>query len=94
MNIENELINDNGRFFINENGKILAEMDYQMKGKVLLILHTEVDDSLAGKGIGKQLVTAAVEYARNNGYRIKSVCSFAKGILDKTSKFHDVYTVK
>lgn len=92
MNIENELTGDTGKFFINENNETLAEMDYKMKGKALLILHTEVDDKLAGKGVGKKLVTAAVDHARKNALRIKSVCSFAKAILDKTSAFHDVYT--
>lgn len=54
-----------GRFYIEEGGKIMAEMDYrQPEQKVILVIHTGVDESLSGKRIGKNLVTAVVEYAR------------------------------
>ena len=95
MKINNELLDKTGRFYIEENNKTVAEMDYQLPGEnILLIVHTEVDKSLAGKGVGKQLVSAAVDYARENSLRIKATCTFAKKVLDRTPEFSDVYNAE
>jgi len=92
MNIQQEDIGNTGRFFIKENNKTLAEMDYQLTAKgALNIIHTEVDESLAGKGIGKQLVSAAVDYARLHSMQVMATCPFAKKVLDRTPEFADVY---
>lgn len=56
----------------------------------MVIEHTEVDESLKGKGVGLQLVTEAVEYARENNIRIVPVCSFAAAIFKKKEEFKDV----
>lgn len=92
MKIEREEIENTGRFYINENKTTLAEILYTRPNKnTLLITHTEVDESMEGKGIGKQLVVATVEYARNNSFTIKATCPFAKKILDRTKEYADVY---
>ena len=92
MKIEREEIENTGRFYINENNTTLAEMLYTTPNiHTLLITHTGVDESMEGKGIGKQLVAAAVEYARNNSFTIKATCPFAKKNLDRTKEYADVY---
>jgi uncharacterized protein len=45
---------------------------------------------LKGKGAGKELVSKSVEFAREKGIKIVPVCSFAKGVFDKTKEFQDV----
>ncbi len=95
MEIKQENIGNKGRFYINEGDNTLAEMDYKFTDKdTLLIIHTEVDESLAGKGVGRHLVAAAVEYARKNSFVIKATCSFAKEVLDSTPEFADVYNAE
>jgi len=49
-----------------------------------------VDDSLAGKGVGLQLVHTAVEYARTHGMKIIPLCPFAKSVFDKKIEYRDV----
>ena len=92
MDIKQQIKENGGRFYIEENNDSKAELDFELHDKnFLLIKHTEVDKSHAGKGIGKQLVSAAVKYARDNSIKIKATCSFAKALLDKTIEFADVY---
>jgi hypothetical protein len=80
-----------GAFYYEEQEVRLAEMTFSKAGdKLLIIDHTEVAEKLKGKGAGKQLVTAAVEYARNNGIKILPLCPFAKAVFDKTPNFKDV----
>jgi predicted GNAT family acetyltransferase len=78
-------------FYVEEDGKLLAEMVYSMPNPdKMLIEHTEVDESLSGKGIGKQLVYAAVEYARTNNIKIIALCPFAKSVFDRMKEWQDV----
>lgn len=55
-----------------------------------IIDHTEVNSRNEGKGFGKQMLTKAVEYARENGIKIIPLCSFAKSVFEKVSEFRDV----
>ncbi|QOI96143.1 MAG: N-acetyltransferase [Flammeovirgaceae bacterium] len=80
-----------GAFFIEEDGKRLAEMTFSLAGnRVLIIDHTEVSDALRGKGTGKQLVEAAVQYAREKKIKILPLCPFAKAVFEKSKSYHDV----
>ncbi len=91
MNVERIENNSKGAFIINLNNEHLAEMTYSKAGdKLLIIDHTEVSDTLRGKGAGKQLVTAAVDHARKNQLKILPLCPFAKSVFDKTPQFEDV----
>lgn len=80
-----------GAFYIKEDEKLLAEMTYHWRNdQVFVIDHTEVSEKLAGKGVGKQLVSAAVEFARTKGYKIIPVCPFAKKVFERTNDYADV----
>ena len=91
MEIKLEESGSKGSFYIEEQGKRLAEMTFSKAGdKRIIIDHTEVSDALRGKGAGKQLVSAAVDHARKNGIKILPLCPFAKSVFDKVSEFGDV----
>lgn len=80
-----------GRFYIEENGKSLAEMTYiWVNDEKIIVDHTEVDDVLRGKGAGKQLLTKVVEFARQKNIKIIPLCPFAKSVFDKVEEFRDV----
>jgi predicted GNAT family acetyltransferase len=90
MNIQHESNDERGRFFIEENGKGLAEMDYKLHNGEMVIVHTEVNESLEGKGVGKALVNAGVDYAREQKLMIKPLCQFAKKVMERSSDYADV----
>ena len=94
MDITLELTGNKGAFFIEEKGKRIAEMTFSKAGDTRIIIdHTEVSDALRGKGAGKQLVSAAVDYARKNNIKIIPLCPFAKSVFDKVKEFQDVLDV-
>ncbi|MES2830049.1 MAG: GNAT family N-acetyltransferase [Bacteroidota bacterium] len=86
--------NDNkhkGRFYIEIDGKVEGEMTYVWDGiNKIVIDHTEVNESLKGKGAGKQLLHAAVTFARENELKIFPVCSFARSVFEKVPDYADV----
>jgi uncharacterized protein len=91
MEIQRQEHGTKGAFFIEENGEWVAEMTYNktVDGQ-LIIDHTEINDALKGKGIGRELVTAGVEFARKNNLKIVPICPFTKRIIDRTPEFHDI----
>lgn len=82
-----------GEFFIeNEQQQKVADMTYVMKNdQVMVIEHTNVDKSLAGQGIGKKLVAAGVEFAREHHLKIIPECPYAKSVFEKTPEYADVW---
>lgn len=79
-----------GQFFIEEAGEELAEMIFTKAEKMIIIDHTEVNEKLEGKGVGKQLVQFAAEYARNHQIKIIPLCPFAKKVLEAGKEYEDV----
>lgn len=80
-----------GEFFIEVDHHQAAKMTYVWAGQSKFIIdHTEVGDSLRGQGAGKQMVAAAVEFARQKGIKIIPLCPFAKSVIDQTVEFQDV----
>ena len=91
MKVQRQESGENGSFFIEEDGLKSGLMTYRKTGEnEITIDHTEVDDAAQGRGFGKKLVEAAVEYARENDLKIVPVCTFAKKIIDKTPEYQDV----
>jgi predicted GNAT family acetyltransferase len=91
MLVQQEDNGKKGAFFVEEDGERLAEMTYVWSGADKFIIdHTEVSDKLGGKGVGKQLVAAAVEFAREKNLKIIPLCPFAKSVLTKVTDYHDV----
>jgi predicted GNAT family acetyltransferase len=91
MQVQHQLQSNNGKFFIEEDGKEVAYMTYSSAGETKIIIdHTVVHPGNEGKGLGKKLVNAAVEYARAKHIKILPLCPFAKAVFDKTPAFSDV----
>lgn len=64
--------------------KPAGELVYTWAGEDKFIIeHTLVEEAFGGKGLGKKLVDAAVEFARENGKKIIPLCPFAKKVMEK-----------
>ena len=75
MQIEQQFDGSKGSFYIEQDGKRIAEMTYVMSASTLMIIdHTEVSPTLKGQGIGAKLVGAGVEHAREKHYKVVPLC--------------------
>ncbi|WP_354667304.1 GNAT family N-acetyltransferase [Acinetobacter cumulans] len=80
-----------GAFFVEQDGDRLAEMTYSWAGDDKFIIdHTDVSDSLRGQGVGRYLLDAAVNFAREKNVKIIPLCPFAKSVFDKDESIRDV----
>jgi uncharacterized protein len=79
-----------GAWVIERDGKLLAELGYTTAGSRVILDHTDVGEALRGTGAGRQLVEAAVLWARGANVKLIALCPFAKSVFDKTPEFRDV----
>ncbi len=93
MEIKHEHLTTKGDFFVqDEDHRKIAVMTYLMTDeKTMLIEHTIVEEQLEGKGIGRKLVEAGVEFARKSGYKIIPQCPYANSVFKKTPEYADVW---
>jgi len=72
-------------------GREAGHITYTWAGADKFIIdHTDVNPDFNGQGVGKQLVLAAVDYARQNGLKIMPLCPFAKSVFDRNADLGDV----
>lgn len=65
-----------GSFFIEQDGRQVAELDFEVKNNVLNAYHTGVRPELEGQGIAGKLFDEMVKYARENNYTVIPSCSY------------------
>jgi predicted GNAT family acetyltransferase len=83
-----------GRWYIRIEGEEDAEMTYRRwPGNIISIDHTYVPEAFRGKGVAEALMQAAIAAARDEGLKVRPLCSYAvlqfrrhpewSGLLDK-----------
>ena len=61
----------------------LAHLDYELDGDTMTITHTIVPPEIGGRGIAGQLVAAAFDAARENGWKVRTQCSYSAAWAEK-----------
>ena len=65
MEIKREDDGKKGSFALMDNEKQVGKLEYVWAGEDKFIIeHTEVDNAYGGQGLGRKLVMAAVDFAR------------------------------
>lgn len=78
------------RFEIRRDGELVGFADYHRDGDVVVLPHTEVDRAVAGRGIGGELVRAALDALRAQGVRVVPTCSFVRAFIDRHPDYADL----
>ena len=71
-------------------GAETAVLEYRVGNGQLILLHTGVPAAAQGKGVGNDLMRAAVEHARASGMKLVPRCAFAAGWLRRHSDHSDI----
>ena len=82
---EGERVIDNrseSRFELNAGGAV-SVLAYRRRADRLVLVHTEVPESLGGRGIAGMLVQAAVDRASHEGLTVVPLCPFARKWLER-----------
>lgn len=91
MDIKHHNFEENGTFLAMKDETEAGRMTYSWRNKDRIVInHTEVRPDFQGKNIGKQMVMAAVDFARDQNIKIVPQCKFAQGLFDKDESIRDV----
>jgi len=84
--MEQEVIREEKRFVINIDGKEVY-VEFEMNHDKMDLDHTYTHPELRGRGLAAQVVRAALEYAKENSFRVVPTCSYVRSFISK----HDDY---
>ncbi|RPH66783.1 MAG: N-acetyltransferase [Burkholderiales bacterium] len=88
--IEHESDGRRGAFFIERDGRRVAELTYSRSEGVVIVDHTWVHPALRGGKAARRLVDAVVQWARAERVRLVPTCSYVRVVLARTPEYADV----
>ena len=68
----------------------IAFIEYKLTGDTLFLIHTEVPPALKGKGAASAIVQKALQYAKDNNYKIVPICPFVQSYLKRHKEWNDI----
>lgn len=77
---------ENMRFEVSIDGE-KAFLDYRFYQKDIALMHTDVPETLKGRGIGTALAMYAFAYAKKNKLPVMVYCPFVAGFIKKNPEY-------
>ena len=81
---------DRSRYEIFEAGRRVGSAEYELRDGVYAILHTTIDPSCEGRGLGSVLVRGALDDIRESGGRVLPVCPFVPKVIRDNPEYADL----
>jgi len=67
-----------------------CELDYVLRDSTMVITHTGVPPAVGGRGIAAALTEAALATAREQGWKVSPVCSYAAAYMRRHPETRDL----
>jgi len=67
-----------------------AFTEYVLGDGAMVLPHTVVPQAFEGRGVGSALAKAALGYARGEGLKVKPVCPFIAGYIERHPEWQDL----
>jgi uncharacterized protein len=71
-------------------GEEKAVLIYMVKAGLFILLHTEVPPPFEGRGIAAKMAAAALEYAKKQGYKVRSYCSYTTRYIERHTEYGEL----
>lgn len=82
---------DHGTYYAHvEGSRFIGRLEWARRGDVRVIEHTVVPPEIGGRGIAGQLLDAIIADAREQGFKIDPVCSFAARKFAQHPEWNDL----
>ncbi len=78
------------RYEIRSDGLLAGHLDYMLRGDLIALVHTEVDDRFEGHGLGSRLIAFALDDARGRGLSVLPFCPFVKSFIEHHREYEDL----
>ncbi len=86
-----EVVNNTeaNRFEIQLDGGDIALIQYMINGPNIIMHHTEVPPAYEGQGIAGKLAKYALDWAKNEGYKVNPLCPYIKSYIKRHTEYQD-----
>jgi uncharacterized protein len=81
---------DELRYELRTGGELVGEIRYRREPGMVVLVHTEVDPSAEGTGLGSKLVSGALDDIRARGLRVVPVCPFVRAFIRRHAEYRDL----
>ena len=81
---------DESRYELLVDGDVAGEIRYRRRPDAIALVHTEVSASLKGRGLGADLVRAALDDLRARGLQIVPICPFVRSYIRRHPEYEDL----
>ena len=71
-------------------GRVVGFSGYALAGDVITFLHTEVDPTVEGRGVGSRLAAGALDDVRRRGLRVVAKCPFIATYIKRHREYADL----
>jgi uncharacterized protein len=75
------------RYELRLHGRLIGVAAYRLRDGRIAFTHTEVDESLEGRGFGSRLVGAALEDAAKQGLDVVPLCPFVASYIEEHPEY-------
>jgi len=78
------------RFEIHVDGALAGFTQYRQRRNLIAFVHTEIDPSYEGQGLGSVLVKHALDEARKRELAVLPFCPFVRGYIERHPDYLDL----
>lgn len=67
-----------------------CQIDYELNGNVMHVMHTLVPKEVGGRGIAAEITRFALDTASNNNWKVHPVCTYTIAYLKRHPEYTNV----
>jgi predicted GNAT family acetyltransferase len=75
------------RYEIHVDGELAGFLQYRLHSELIELVHTEIDEEFEGRGLGSQLITFALNDARERGLAVLPFCPFVNDYIQRHRQY-------
>ena len=81
---------DSQRYVIRVDGKRAGLLQYRLRPDLIELVHTEIYEEFEGRGLGGQLISFALQDARERGLAVLPFCPFVNDYIQRHRQYVDL----
>lgn len=78
------------RYEIHSDGELAGFVTYRLRSGLIELVHTEIYEEFEGRGLGGQLISFALNDARERGLAVLPFCPFANDYIHRHRQYVDL----
>lgn len=78
------------RYVIRVDGRRAGLLQYRLHPELIELVHTEIYEEFEGRGLGGQLISFALEDARERGLAVLPFCPFVNDYIQRHPQYVDL----